>query len=488
MARRLDLILVSVLVFTAVLCVALGAGTVGPAIVVAPAAAAAVLVTALSIDLRRLVLLLTSAMLALVAYAPAIGVTPENLLYGLPLYGEVWGGLTPLELILIALLGLASVLRVRAGPPPRATVSLVLFMAFGSLIAVAFLRGNGAAALTEFRLLLPLFMSFTIGWLLLPGGNTLRWIGFGILFGVLAGGVRAILLHALHLGFRYGDFLRVSVDTGDYLFQVFALVWLFLAWLVGGRRWAAILLPFVTAALIFSFARGAWMVALSALTAVIFVGVVLGRGRMRSIGWALPLAAASVLVVAGVSGEGRRMEERMATVLDWQDHDPNVYRLIETRNAMQSIQEKPWWGGGLGAQYRGEVALRRSAHVPITTLVHNNVLWLGLKGGITLAASFTALLLAVLWVSMRRGLKAAEPEARLWYLATFGILCGYLALSLVGALVQHVRDNVLLGLLLGLAASSGRETAAVLAQQALQGGGDLHPERPRHPHRIPGRE
>jgi len=108
----------------------------------------------------------------------------------------------------------------------------------------------------------------------------------------------------------------------------------------------------------------------------LLAGLALGRGRVRRIGWAIPLAAVSVLAIAGVSGEGRRMEERVATVLDWRDHDPNVYRLIETRNALQTIQERPWWGGGLGAKYRGDVSLRRSAHVPIPTLVHNNLLWL----------------------------------------------------------------------------------------------------------------
>ncbi len=458
MVRRLDLVLASSLAFTAMVCTALGAGSVGPAIFLVPAAAAVLLAAAVCLDLKRLVLLFTAAMLALVAYAPAIGATSENLLFSFPLYDEVQGGMTPLELILLALLASAFVLRVRTGPLPGATIPLVLFMVFVSLTAVALLRGHGSAAYTELRLLLPFFLSFTIGWLLLPGARTLRWLGVGLLLGVLAGGIRAVLLHTLHLGFRYGDFLRVSVDTGDYLFQVFALVWLFAAWLTGGKRWAALLLPLVTAALVFSFARGAWMVALCALSAVVVAGVAMGRGHVRRIGWAIPLAAASVLAVAGVTGEGRRMEERIATVLDWRDHDPNVYRLIESRNALQSIQERPWWGGGLGARYRGDVALRRSAHVPITTLVHNNLLWLGLKGGITLAASFVTLLLALLWASMRRGLKATEPDARFWYLATFGVLCGYLALSLVGALLQHVRDNVLLGLLLGLAAASLPET------------------------------
>jgi O-antigen ligase len=453
MVRRLDLVLASSVVFTAMVCTAVGAMTSGPAVLLAPAAAAALLAAAVCLDLRRFTLLVAAATLALVAYAPAIGAASENLLYSIPLYGEMWGGLTPLEAMLVTLLASAFVLRVRTGPFPSATVPLALFVLFGSLIVVALLRGNGAAARTELRLLLPFFLSFTIGWLLHPEARTLRWLGFGLLIGVLAAGIRAIFLHAHHLGFRYGDFLRVSVDTGDYLFQVFALVWLFAAWLVGGRRWAALLLPLVTAALLYSFARGAWMVALCALAAVSLAAVALGRGRVRRFGWAIPLAAASVLAIAGISGEGRRMEERIATVLDWKDHDPNVYRLIETRNALQTIQERPWWGGGLGAKYRGDISLRRSAHVPIPTLVHNNMLWLGLKGGITLAASFAALLFALLWVGMRRGLSATEPDARFWYLATFGVLCGYLALSLVGALLLHVRDNVLLGLLLGLLAA-----------------------------------
>jgi len=373
----------------------------------------------------------------------------DNLLFSLPLYQGWVLGATPLEVLLVCSLALGFAVRSWIHRPAAFTMLTWCVLLFLILIMAAYLRGSSHRALTELRLILPFFLSFAAAIHLGSSTLRLRWLRRAILMGALAGSARAFILWIQGLGFHYETYLRVSVDTGDFLFLSFTLVWILGSAILSGKRWHLFFLPPIVFGLIFSFARGAWVVsAVSVLAATILTLI---RIEHRRFLWVIPLISLVVGALVLITGSSGQIETRAASILDWSHHNPNVYRLIETRNALNTIGRHPGWGGGLGAHYRDTLALRSSLHQPLTTLVHDNFLWLALKGGWLLSGTFVTLMGMGVFRSAKLFYRARNAEARIWYLASASLLCGYFVYSFAGALLQHVRDNVLLGLVLGLA-------------------------------------
>ena len=453
MFRSADLIFSLGIVGIAGVTLLLGVAGLGPQAVFWAAILIVAFSLTLMIDLDRWALFLCAAVVAVVAYSPAIGVEFEHLRYAIPIYTEMFLGVSLFEILLTVAAVLSIAAHLRSDRRIKITPLVGAVALFAFLTAIAFLRAEDPAGKTELRLLIPFFLAFIVGTFLPPRARTLTWFRFGILLAIVAAGIRSYLLVANSIGFQHGDYLRVSVDTGDFLFQSFGLIWVLGAAFVFGKRWALLLLPFILFPLLLSFARGAWVVATVAMGSVLVLSVFLGDQRLPRLVFALPVLIGAVLLIVVATDNASLMKNRMLTIFDWREDASNTYRMVETGNVMYAISDNFWWGQGLGGRYQPLQALRHSSHTPITTLVHNSFLWLALKGGLVLVTVFVTMVGMGLWTMGRRAVSGSSTELRLWFLAAFGLLFGYLAYSMAGALVQHVRDNVFIGLLLGFASA-----------------------------------
>jgi O-antigen ligase/polysaccharide polymerase Wzy-like membrane protein len=166
----------------------------------------------------------------------------------------------------------------------------------------------------------------------------------------------------------------------------------------------------------------------------------------------LALSVTGVLAVAA-PGEARAVIERLMSVLHYSTDDSYLYRMIESRNVIGLITQRPITGSGFGATVTW--GAEDQFGTVTTSYAHNGYLWLAWKIGIPAAVLFLVLLGGALfkrsvsaetdyWRAMRRGSQAALLALLLInaMFATFSIL-GVTALMglLVAVCYSHADIN-----------------------------------------------
>ena len=254
----------------------------------------------------------------------------------------------------------------------------------------------------------------------------------------------AIYRYVNDIGYVYGPFVRVYVDTADFTLLVCFLGSAVYAFL-NNQKWtvAAVLsTTLVTAAIIVTYSRAAW--AAAAFTVVALAAV--SRWSHRIV---VSIGVVILLVVLGqATNVSEPLSARLAGTLDPDQDSTTSYRLTEYSLAMAAVSERIVVGRGFrgGFADKGVVDARTD-----TRLVHNNIIWVWLKMGILGVFAYIWLLGGALIDSSRA---LVRLRARVWsgrpIAAAAAFLIAYSVVSMVGNLLGHVRDNILLGVSLGL--------------------------------------
>jgi len=205
-----------------------------------------------------------------------------------------------------------------------------------------------------------------------------------------------------------------------------------------------------SAALLFTYSRGAWI---GAAAAIAFVLASMGWGRLRPLG--RPVAAALtvtvVLVMMGM-GRGPSLVKRATSISEARQGSAGV-RLELWRSALAMIKARPVIGWG-PASYRSRLPAFVSGPRPedqkSNPSSHNLILDYGVDSGGLGVAAFVWLVVAAWWAARRTGEEGREVALA----ASAGVL-SYLVTHQFGFPVTAV--EVPFWVCLGLAASAGRQ-------------------------------
>jgi len=207
-------------------------------------------------------------------------------------------------------------------------------------------------------------------------------------------------------------------------------------------------------ALFLTYSRTAW---LSLLVALVVLGALTLRGRVRAWFFAL-LAALVLLLVLGVNlGPQKYWKERVKSFATWRQ-DPNVRRrLIYMEAGLRLIRERPLLGYGPG--YGVFMELYRDLGIPDTgeqvTAPHNGFISMGAGIGLAGLASFAALIYGV-FLSLKSLRRDPDPWARAFSASLAAGLTGFLLGNLADDPLLNERLAGVIWILWGvLAASAG---------------------------------
>jgi O-antigen ligase len=277
------------------------------------------------------------------------------------------------------------------------------------------------------------FATFALALLVVRGETQVRWLVDALLLvgGALAlWGLAQFLVGYGELDRRIrGPFSHYMTFSGVLLMLDMLLVARLLerrreapaagpsAWL--DRPWVAwSALATITAALVASLTRGAWVALAAALV------VVLGRRRPKLLALA-PAAAVAFLLLAPVPVVARALS--IADPFAWSNYD----RVCMAEAGLRMIGERPLLGVGPG-QVTRIYPLYRHPTAPrlVVPHLHNSYLQIAAERGIPALSTFVALLVAAL-AAAERGLRRGGREADLH----LGIL-GALGAFALGALFE----------------------------------------------------
>jgi O-antigen ligase len=230
---------------------------------------------------------------------------------------------------------------------------------------------------------------------------------------------------------------------GGYYMLVFLLSWIFL---LGGRRWGwARVIDFVSPiiiglALVFSYARSAW---LGAVSGVLTLGLLRGRKFAVLLLVGLVLLCLLVYVIEPTSWD--RIKE-----ISISKDKPESTRIRLWLTSINMIKDKPIWGIGLGNFNRLFDRYKVEGFYDTTCHPHNDFLNVAVNSGILG-------LLAYLWIwvaffrstlrSVRRGEKRTFVRAA--QIAGMAAITGFLVASLFQCYYTDAEVNMLLMFILG---------------------------------------
>ena len=187
------------------------------------------------------------------------------------------------------------------------------------------------------------------------------------------------------------------------------------------------------------------------------------------LGLALLSACAAPLLFGGVAEQAA---DRISPLLEPR-HDSSVsYRLRELRGAAEVAADHPLAGVGLGARFDAGAALldrRRGAD----TLVHNLLLWSAVKAGVPGLLLVLALLVLPARQLLRTATASAADDSRAAAaaLGLLALLAAFVAMSMVGAMLNQARVAIALGVITGFAQLLAMRAPAPVRAPARAGAG-----------------
>jgi O-antigen ligase len=362
------------------------------------------------------------------------------------------GGLKVTDLLLLASLGAWAVNRVvdpqPARAPSRAVTHLVLALVALAALGVFTARVSGAElklSLLELRAIVAFLLVFPI----VGGVRRLRDLEVAVAVFLVAVAISDGVIIREFLQGRGGVALfsanALRINNLVYLYPLAGIVWAIALLPFTRDRVVRVLLLALTglssAALFFTYRRGAWVVA---LLAPVIVVALLPRHRRANLGrQLLVMAGAVAIVVAGANQLATRpitsplesARERLASLGLSAEDISAQHRVAELRRARDLILSHPLTGIGLGATFTFVSplydALAESADVPQTNIyVHDSYVWVALKLGLPALVVFLLLLGAVIREAYAGYRLVTDPRASRLMLGALASLVALVVVSL----------------------------------------------------------
>jgi O-antigen ligase len=225
---------------------------------------------------------------------------------------------------------------------------------------------------------------------------------------------------------------------------------------------------FMNLALLLTFTRSQWVA--SALAIVMCFFLLPGRARWSLIGLAGALAVGGMLIYATQRDTlfALTRERNFATPLVMRiesifelDQTLDSYsaqtRYMQTGAALDSIQQHPWMGVGLGNAYRG--LTQREAvtrYTRFTRFVENSYLYIPVKMGIPSLLIFGWMAVTVLWSGWRIFRRQSDPLLQGISLTCWVCFAGILVWAFNHPLLMLSEYTIMIALIIGLSEAVGR--------------------------------
>jgi hypothetical protein len=411
-----------------------------------------------------------------------------------------FGGLDLIDLGLLGLLGVLVIRQWRAGklvfPWWRVSAPLLLFIAialFSTLYALFYRQVDANFAFSELRPLIYLLTFFATAWAITQRKQLLLLIAalfivadlvVGVVLwqqflgldnplipSVMAGPGRTWLLWSVP-GLVAGFGAVRVVPAGHVLTFTMSIV-AFCGFLYSrlSWRWRALFAGqflFLSLGLLLTYTRAQWIASAIAVLLALGAYMVLHRRRVFSIalvGLTLILVGLGVLGASSIgeflsqSSDANPLLVRLASIFtpdQTLDTSSLQWRLFENDVAVQSIDQNPWLGVGLGNEYRGATLLRQReliGDLRFTRFIHNAYLYIAAKMGLPALAVFAWLCLAFL-ISGWRSYRWMQPG--IWQpiiLAMLASFVGVLFWSNTQPNFMVEEGALFIGVLMGLVAA-----------------------------------
>jgi O-antigen ligase len=228
----------------------------------------------------------------------------------------------------------------------------------------------------------------------------------------------------------YGQSLTYYEPTGNWLMIAFLLT------MVGAlvtrtrvSRWLLPVVPLAFATLLLSYRRGWWIGTVVGLVVVVVVGTgPFGRRLLVPAVLVLGIAAWAMLSTGLVNDRVQGPVAERIRSLDPTKLQSNVYdayRIVERRNVLASIAERPVSGLGLGARWTARYPVP-VAYPDARVYTHIAALWYWLKLGILGLLAYVGLILAALLATYQ--VFRRHPD-RMLRVAALGLMGAIVALA-----------------------------------------------------------
>ena len=171
----------------------------------------------------------------------------------------------------------------------------------------------------------------------------------------VAVGCVGIVRYALGIGKEYYGETLIYYDIADSMVMYSGLFVLASYWLVRRRGGMLVILLSIPIffSLLFSYRRGAWIACIAGALVLAWISRVHKTNRTRRMRWLAPTAiAATVAIVVYVGSNWQELlTERIASIGDVYEDTSNVFRIMDTLNALVTFSRHPIIGLGSGGQY-----------------------------------------------------------------------------------------------------------------------------------------
>jgi O-antigen ligase len=334
------------------------------------------------------------------------------------------------------------------------------FSAFSLLFGIA--KGFPVYyALREFRVSIyfVLFYFMALSTLLLPDArrkltSMLAWTGIAV-------GIAGIVRFRLGIGKEYYGTTLIYYDIADSMVMYVALFVLAAFWMVRRKGAVTILIASVPIlfSLLFSYRRGAWIAAFVGMVALLWVY----RSKESNTPRRRLLIPAVIVIVLAVTAYAALnwqdlIGERAASIVDVYDDTSNVFRIMDTLNALATFTRHPVFGLGYGGQYDFDFYSEEVAPPDFwenaSRACHNGFLYVLFKMGIFGFVVYMVIFYRFLrrWSKCRPHITA--PWERVSYLALGSGVIAILLNNLTSPVADSLRPALLLALLMACLSAS----------------------------------